>query len=119
MFAENIVKTLKQYDTGDAIRVQLINTSNGNAVDIAGATITFKMYLIHDDDNTKEEVVSAAATIESTSEGKFAYIWTDGDTDTVGTHLALFNIVFSDASQKKFPKDGYIEFRIQDALGDA
>jgi len=119
MYAENIVKTLKQYDTGEAIRVRLINTTNGQPVDLDGATITFKMYLIDDEDNSKGLVVDSAATIEDADEGLFSYVWLSGDTDTVGNHLALFNVVFSDESQKKFPKDGYLEFRIQDALGDA
>ena len=63
--AENkTVKQMKQHDTGEPLRIQIVRKSNGQAQDLTSATATFLMYQVSDD-NTMTELVNAGATVES------------------------------------------------------
>jgi hypothetical protein len=109
-------KSIKRHDTGPPVLGKLVNKSGGQAVDLTSVTITFIM-----NDVDGNELVNSAATITDATAGEFQYNWAVGDTETVGTHLAAFQLIFTADSNRKetFPASGWINIEIQPDLDDA
>ena len=118
MDSKDLVRQMKQYDTGEPVRIQIVRKSNGQAQDLTSATATFLMYQV-EDDNTMTELVNSAATVESPETGGYiTYTWSAGDTDTVGNHLALFEVELAGGVKESYPRHGYIEIRIESDLNN-
>lgn len=115
------LKKLKRHDTGEPVRIQVINKSNSQPQDLDNVTAKFIMYQINDD-GTKTELVNSAATVETpTTDGYVRYDWSDGDTDEVGTHVAEFELIFTADNNRKetYPRTGYIYVEIEEDLDNA
>jgi hypothetical protein len=69
-------------------------------------------------DGTLTELVKATNVTEDAAEGLLKYTWQTGDTDLAGTHLAAFRVVV-DGKIETYPRNGYIEIRIQEVLPSA
>ena len=112
-------KQIKRNDTGPPIRAQIISDTDSNAVDLSGASVSFHMYQVNDD-GTQTELVNAAAVIETpATDGYVRYDWSSGDTETLGTHLAEFEVTYSGGSKETYPRSGYINIRIEADLDNA
>jgi hypothetical protein len=114
------VMNMKKNDTGPPVRAQVLSSANGQPVDFTGAAVTFIMYRFSDD-GTRVSVVDTTAIIESpATDGYLRYDWVDGDTDTIGNHQALFQVIYSGGTVKEsYPTRGFMEIRIEDDLNDA
>jgi len=111
--SQNHVKTMKQGATGPQLRVQIVNESNGQAQDLTDAEVQMIMCQVNDDSTTSTLVDSVALIDSPETEGKIRYIWNDGDTDVLGNHQAFFKITYATGVEEIYPKDGYIEIRIE------
>jgi 5-hydroxyisourate hydrolase-like protein (transthyretin family) len=102
---------IKQNDTSPAMLATLQNAS-GTAIDLTGASVRFHMRTV----NGSASVVSAAATIVTAASGIVRYSWAAGDTATVGTYQAEFQVTYADATIETFPNDSYISVQIVDDI---
>ena len=119
MVTTNHIRHMKKHDTGEPVRVAIVNKSNDTAQDLTGATVLFLMYKVDDDTGLNTQVISSAATIESPeTDGYITYEWQTGDTDEVGNFLALFEVTYASGVIESYPRHGYIEIRIEDDLND-
>lgn len=102
---------IKQNDTSPKMLATLQN-ANGDAIDLTGASVRFHMRTV----NGSASVVSAAATIVNAASGIVRYSWAAGDTATVGTYQAEFQVTYADATIETFPNDSYISVQIVDDI---
>lgn len=99
----------KKGDTYPALTATLTD-SVGAAVDLTGATVTFRMV-----DSAGTVVVAAGAvSITNAAAGEVSYSWQAGDVDTVGEFRGEFNAVLFGGAKAHFPNDGYLDIRIID-----
>lgn len=100
--------SLKVDDLWPRIAVTL-EDSNGDPVDLSGvSSVTFSMSEV---EAGTAKVVAQTALIVSATEGKVAYQWQAGDTDTEGLYKAEFNVVFTGAPGT-VPNGNYLLVRI-------
>lgn len=100
--------TIKQEDTGPALRVALTH-SDGTIQSLTGAAVTFSMRR----HRTGElQIADEAAVIVSAATGIAEYQWSVGDTDTPGVYDAEFHVTLDDGSVLTFPSDEYITVRV-------
>lgn len=88
------IKTLKlkRNDTLPTLKIAVVDSETGAAVDLTGASA--KLIMVTDDE-TKSVVVNAAATITDAVNGKIEYAWIGADTSTSGSYLAEFEITLT------------------------
>lgn len=98
---------IKKNDTSPAIRATLLNGS-GSAVDVQDSTVRFHMRKI----GSSQTVIDEAAVLINATGGIVQYNWSDGDTDTVGTYQAEFEVTYADSTVETFPNSGYIAINI-------
>lgn len=101
---------LRQNDTASPITAVLLD-DDGEAVDLAGATVRFRMHPI--EGGTAK--VDAVATNEQTGEatkGHVSYSWQAANTDTYGLFLGAWPVTFAGGEKQTFPNGGYILVRI-------
>ena len=81
-----------------------LKDNNGNALNLTGLTIVFRM--IHATGSSKNtvKVNNAAATIDDAATGKVSYTPAAIDVDTAGLFACYF--VDDDTIDRKFPYDG-------------
>lgn len=101
---------LKAGDLLPAITAAL-KDGDGNAIDLTGATVTFRMRKR----GATALTIDAAASVVSAAAGAVRYDWLAGDTDTHGVYDAEFRCELVDGRQT-VPNDRYITVRIQSAL---
>lgn len=97
---------IKRGDTRPALEV-ICGDEDGNPRDLSNATAQFHM-----EDQDGNVTIDAAATITNASEGKVAYEWASGDTDTIGLYGGEFEITYSDGKSETFPNYGSIDIEI-------
>jgi len=103
---------IKQGDTRPSLEAQLLD-ENREPRDLQTADeVRFHMK----DVDTQEVVVEAAGLVLNASEGRVAYEWSDGDTDTLGRHEAEFEVHYSDGGKETFPNGDNIEVYITEDL---
>lgn len=99
---------IKQGDTRHAIRGLL--KSNGNIVDLTGATVQFKIF-----SRSSKSLINNPATIES--DGTVQYVFADGETDVTGLYDAEFLVTYTDNRVETFPHEGFIKIYIESRIG--
>ena len=93
---------IKQGARAPSIRDQIVY-ADGSPVDISDATSpVFTMY-----DLDGAEVLSETAQITGATDGYVAYDWQAGDTDTVGTFRAVWQVTLQGGEVLRAPVDGY------------
>lgn len=90
---------LKKGDTNP--KIEAVLSDSLGPVDLTGATVTIRMSIEGGTDTLLEET----ATIQSpATDGGVEYQWQTGDTDTIGTHIVEWKVVFADSSISTFPR---------------
>ena len=86
-------------------------TLNGAAVNLTGATVTFRMRRV----GTGASQVNAAATVTNAAAGRVQYAWAAGDTDVPGLYRGEWVASFAGLAQTH-PGDTYLVIEILDTL---
>lgn len=102
---------IKENDTSPAIRATLLNGS-GDTVDVQDSTVRFHMRVL----GQTATVIDAAATLINATGGVVQYNWQAGDTDTIGSYQAEFEVTYPDGTIETFPNNGYIRIEIIDDI---
>lgn len=92
---------LKQNDTSPQIQATLKDSDNA-VIDLSGATVRFHMKAYG---ATSTKVDAAATIVGDAVNGVVKYVWQSGDTDTVGTYNAEFEVTYGDGNIETFPND--------------
>lgn len=103
-----LITTLRRGDTRPPLTAQLVQP-DGTPMPLAGATVTFRMR----NSVTREEVVSAAATIVSPGEGLVRYDWQAADTAEAGDYEARFVVDDGSGGLTSFPNYSLHPVRIE------
>ena len=102
---------IKQNDTAPILAATL-KDADENGVDLDGSSVRFHMREV----GSTTAKVDAAATLVNSSTGEVKYTWSSGDTDTIGSYQAEFEVTFADSSIETFPNNGYIRIEIIDDI---
>ena len=102
---------IKQNDTQPAFQA-ILEDGGGVPINLDGATVRFHMRSI----GTKVVKVDESASVISAVGGIVRYTWAAGDTDTIGSFQAEFEVTYPDDSIETFPNDGYIRVEILDDI---
>jgi len=101
---------IKQNDTSPLLQTTLTDPS-GNAIDLSGCTIRFHMKRY----KASTAKIDGSVTVVDEEGGVVRYAWQSGDTDTMGSYLAEFEVTYNDGTIETFPNSGYIQV---DVLGE-
>jgi len=105
-------RRIKRNDTSPPLRAQIVNASNGQPLDLTGATVRFHMV---DEDGALS--VDAAALIEAPeTNGIVRYDWAAGDTANAGHFDAEFEITLLGGAKETHPQGGFIQVHILEDL---
>jgi hypothetical protein len=104
---------LKQNDTRPVLDATL--TENGTALNLTTAT-SVKFIMRQQGSLGSAKINTTAAFVNRTS-GTVRYTWTSGDTDTIGSFNAEFEVTWSDGGVSTHPSNGYLTIDVQDDLG--
>lgn len=103
---------IKQGDTRPSLEVQALD-ENRDPKDFSNVdSVQFHML----DVDTQEVVVNSAGTVLNASDGKLVYVWSDGDTDTLGRHEAEFEVSYTNGGSETFPNSGNIDVYITEDI---
>lgn len=103
---------IKQNDTSPVVSA-VLKDSNGAVKDLTAASVRFHMKA-YQADSTK--VDAAGTVVGDPTEGVVKYVWQAGDTDTVGTYNAEFEVTYGDGSVETFPNTGNLTLVIKPEL---
>jgi hypothetical protein len=98
--------------------VATLRDDDGNAVDLTGASVEFRMKQAGAD----ALKVDDACLVTDSSGGEVTYEWSASDTDTVGHYNAEFAVDYSGetgnnfAADEYFPSDEYLSIRVMSHL---
>lgn len=98
---------IKRGDSAPPIRSQL-RDALGAVVNLTNTSVKLVI----------ESVLDADATVTDALEGRVEYQWQPGNTATVGTYKAEWQVTFIDGSIETFPNRGYLSVEIGQDLGD-
>lgn len=101
--------TLKQGDTRHALRAKL-RTAEGLPIDLTGANVRFRMV-----DRNGFLLVDRDAKYGA--DGITVFVFEDGETDTVGLHMAEYLVTYADGRVETFPHKGSIEIYVAQRIG--
>lgn len=102
---------MKQNDTAPSVKTTLLD-GDGDAVDITGATIRFHMKDVKD--GTVK--VDGSMVIKDPTNGVAWYIWSSGDTDTLGTYYVEFEVTYPGGSIETFPNNKSLTLLVKQDL---
>lgn len=102
---------IKQNDTVPSLRADLRDGDN-NAIDLSGASVKFIMREMGGNSAT----INTLAIIVDEAGGTVQYNWQDGDTDTIGSYQAEFEVTYADGTVETFPNSGYVRIEILDDI---
>lgn len=102
---------IKQNDTSPSIRAAL-KDGDGVAIDLSGASVRFHMKGVGETTLKVDE----AATVPNPSGGVVQYNWVSGDTDTVGSYRAEFEVTFAGGAVETFPNSDYLSVIVKSEL---
>lgn len=113
--SENYEQTLKYGDTGEPVRAEVVQDSDGNAPDWSAATVLFILYNIDPDTGVFSEIFSKAGSVElpTATSGALLYNWVAGDTDRVGRFPGRFKVT-DGALVESYPRKGFMWFNIEE-----
>lgn len=103
---------IKQNDTSPSLR-SFLRDGDGDPIDLTGATVKFLMRPIG---GTTLKINDSAVIVTALS-GLVQYEWEVGDTDTVGSYQAEFEVTYTGGDVETFPNNGYIRVEVTDDLG--
>jgi hypothetical protein len=103
---------IKQNDTSPSIRATL-KDGDEVPIDLTGATVRFHMRSIG---GSSAKVDADATVVLPATAGIVQYDWDNGDTDTVGTYQAEFEVTLAGGAVETFPNNGYITIEIKDDI---
>jgi hypothetical protein len=103
--------TIKQNDTSPSLGASLKDAQSAS-VSLVGATVKLHM-------NSLEGIskVNQVMTVTDAENGVIQYDWQAGDTDTVGSYYAEFQVTYSDYSVETFPNGGSLSVSVVKELG--
>lgn len=101
---------IKQNDTSPALKYSLRPLD----VDLTGASVVFNMR--NEIGNTVKIARKPAIIVTAKGNPTVHYEWEAGDTDTVGTYEAEFEVTFANGRVETFPAQPYIKIRIVDDI---
>lgn len=107
--------TMKRNDREPAFKARILH--NGAAVDLTGSTVKFIMKLDSASASAEPKVDAEADIVGDAEDGIVEYAWADGDTDTIGTYRAEFEVTFASGKTRSFPSADYLLVRIIADLG--
>lgn len=102
---------IKQNDTSPALQATL-KDSNDTAIDLSNASVKFHMRKV----GAVTPKIDANATISNADGGVVYYQWQTGDTDTIGSYEAEFEVTFTGGEIESFPNNRYIQIEITNAI---
>jgi len=103
---------IKQNDTSPSLRATL-KDGDEVPIDLTGATVRFHLRQIG---STTVTVDADATVILPETAGIVQYDWDNGDTATVGSYQAEFEVTFAGGAVETFPNNGYIRVEITDDI---
>jgi len=101
---------IKRNDTSPSIQ-RTLRDSAGDAIDLTGATVRFKMSTIRG-----VSKVDAVASIEDAANGLVQYDWQAADTDTAGLFYCEWEATYADSNVETFPNEGFNTVKIDPDL---
>lgn len=104
--------TIKRNDTSPSISYSLGDAA-GDAVNLTGASVVFKMAKARGSGLPGELAVDSAAVIVTASEGDVRYDWDAADTEAAGDYVAEFEVTYSDGEVETFPNAEYITVTVK------
>ena len=102
---------IKQNDTSPALQATL-KDSNDTAIDLSNSSVQFHMRKI----GSTTAKIDRAATISDADNGTVYYSWQSGDTDTIGSFEAEFQVTFAGGEIETFPNNRYIQIEITNEI---
>lgn len=102
---------IKQNDTSPNLDATLKDGSD-NAISLIGASVRFHMRAI----GASTSKVDAGATVLDADAGTVRYVWSTGDTDTIGSFEAEFEVTYADNSVETFPNNKFFAVEITDDI---
>lgn len=99
--------TMKRGDILPILKVKAIAPGVGGPLDLTGATARFKMRT-----SAGTSVIDAVATITDAPGGKMEYAWVSGDTATIGSYRAEFEITYPGPVVLTLPNNSYLPIEI-------
>lgn len=102
---------IKQNDTSPALQATL-KDSNDTAIDLSSASVKFHMRKV----GAVTPKIDGNATISNADGGVVYYQWQTGDTDTIGSYEAEFEVTFVGGEIESFPNNRYIQIEITNAI---
>jgi hypothetical protein len=99
--------TIKRNDTSPVLQTVLTDPS-GNVIDLTAADVRFHMKQYR----SSTAKIDAEATVVDEDAGLVRYEWEIGDTDTVGSYQAEFEVSFIDGTVETFPNADFIQVDI-------
>lgn len=98
------------------VATDALTYSDGTAVDLDGATVTFVMRSLT---SSTPLTLTGSTTVTNAASGEVQFSPSGDDTSTPGEYMANWYVVFPDASDMTFPTEGYLWVRIQENLSTA
>lgn len=110
--------SIKTGDTASAVYATL-EDANGDAVDIAGASVLFKMGPLSGGTLTVARTATnaqvGAGTVDG-STGNVVFNWGTSDLTTADWYRAEWEVAFSSGSIETFPNDGFMILAVREDL---
>jgi hypothetical protein len=103
---------IKQNDTSPSLRA-VLKDGDDIAIDLTGATVRFHMREIG---GNNAAVDADAQIVAPSASGIVQYDWDNGDTATIGSYQAEFEVTFAGGAIETFPNSGYIRVEITDDI---
>ena len=104
---------IKQNDTFPALQVTL-KDEDGASVNLSGTTVVFNM---RDTATETLKINNQTATVVDALNGVVEYRWATGDTDTVDSYEAEFEVTYGSGGIETFPNTAYIEIEVVEEVG--
>lgn len=104
---------ITQGDTGPNL-VSTLRDSNGDVVNLTGATVRFLMTARG---GSTLKVNGSASIVGDATGGVVSYAWQSADTDTAGDFNAEFEVTFSGGAKQTFPNSRYLRIQVKPQLG--
>lgn len=103
---------IKQNDRIPAFQATLLD-GYGNPVNLTGATVVFNMK----SSAGVAKITAGTCSIVTATAGIVSYAWAPGDTNTVDTFSAEFEVTFPSGLNASFPNDSNLQVVVYGEVG--